>query len=128
MRPRGRPHLVPITFALVGDDIVTAIDEKPKTTRHLQRLANIEANPEVSFLVDRYSDDWEQLWWVRVDGLASIHADGEIHDDGIAALVDKYSQYRERAPDGPLIAISQDRVASWESKPASSGRRVEDAT
>jgi PPOX class probable F420-dependent enzyme len=89
--PGGRPHLVPVVFALVTDpqgaedaedaeDVVyTAVDAKPKTTRRLRRLANIEGNPEVSLLVDHYADDWTRLWWVRVDGVATgrLRASGD---------------------------------------------------
>src|ERR1700759_4185393 len=73
----GRPHLVPVVFALHDDVIYTAVDAKPKTTRRLRRLANIERNPQVSLLVDHYADDWTQLWWVRADGVAAIHSHGE---------------------------------------------------
>ena len=116
VRPDGRPHLIPITFAVVAANIVTAVDHKPKTTQDLQRLKNIEINPSVSVLVDHYDENWERLWWVRVDGPADVHHRGGIYEQGIAALVDKYPQYRARRPDGPLIAISQDRVVRWESK------------
>ena len=115
VRPDGGPHVVPITFAVVGNHIVTAVDHKPKAHRDLQRLANIEANRFASVLADHYHEDWERLWWVRVDGPASIHQEGEVYEDGIKALVDKYSQYSQRAPDGPMIAISQDRVIAWAS-------------
>ena len=73
------PHLVPICFAVQGDTIYSAVDAKPKTTRDLKRLRNIEANPRVTLLVDHYEDDWEQVWWVRVDGTAHVVDD---HDDG----------------------------------------------
>ena len=53
----GRPHLVPITFALEEDVIVTAVDHKPKRTTRLRRIANIAANPRVSALVDHHRDD-----------------------------------------------------------------------
>ncbi len=115
VRPDGKPHVVPVTFALVGGNVVTAVDHKPKTTRDLQRLANIEANRVASVLADHYDEDWERLWWVRIDGQASIYDEGEVYEGGIEALMAKYPQYRERAPDGPLIAISEDRVVSWES-------------
>jgi PPOX class probable F420-dependent enzyme len=68
----SRPHLVPVVFALVGDNVWTAVDAKPKSTRELRRLANIESNPRVSMLVDQYEDDWSALWWVRVDGDATV--------------------------------------------------------
>jgi PPOX class probable F420-dependent enzyme len=106
---------VVVTFALVGENVVTAIDHKPKRTLDLQRLANIEANRMVSFLVDHYDPDWQGLWWVRVDGAASIHRSGEIWDRAVEALAAKYFQYAERPPEGPVIAISQDRVTGWAS-------------
>jgi PPOX class probable F420-dependent enzyme len=66
--PSGAIDLVPITFAFVGDTIVTAVDHKPKRTTHLQRLENIRRNPHVTVLVDQYADDWNALWWVRIRG------------------------------------------------------------
>ncbi len=53
VRPDGSPHVVVVTFALIDGFAVTAIDHKPKSTRRLQRIANIEANPVASLLVDR---------------------------------------------------------------------------
>ena len=70
--PAGRPHLVPVTFALDGDRIYTVVDAKPKTTTNLRRLRNIGADPRVTVLADHYEDDWDALWWARADGLATI--------------------------------------------------------
>lgn len=113
VRPDGRPHVVVVTFALSGDHIITAIDHKPKTTQRLQRLVNIEANPSVTFLVDHYENDWARLWWVRVDGKASIYRDGPAHQAAVDALAAKYQPYRETPPTGPVISISTDRVTAW---------------
>lgn len=113
VRPDGRPHVVVVTYAVAGDSIVTAVDQKPKTTKRLQRLVNIEKHPAVSFLVDHYEADWDRLWWIRVDGRATIHETGDVWDEAIAALIEKYSQYKEAPPGGPVIAISQDAVTSW---------------
>src|ERR1700742_2950548 len=73
----GVPHLVPVVFAVSHDVIYTAVDAKRKSTQRLRRMANIEANPAVSLIVDHYDEDWSQLWWVRADGLAQIHYSGE---------------------------------------------------
>src|SRR6202000_2774806 len=70
--PDGVPHLVPVVFAVAGDTIYTAVDAKPKTTRQLRRLANIENNPQASLLVDHYADDWTQLWGGRGAGTAPV--------------------------------------------------------
>src|SRR5918995_1570537 len=77
VRPDGAPHVVPVVFAVHDDVVYTAVDAKRKSTQRLRRLANIEANPRVSMLVDHYEQDWTHLWWVRADGLAEIHQSGE---------------------------------------------------
>jgi PPOX class probable F420-dependent enzyme len=113
VRPDGHPHLVPITFALDGDRIVTAVDHKPKTTSSLQRLRNIATNPVASVLVDHYDDDWNRLWWVRGDGEARVVHDGVERDDGIDLLVAKYAPYREQRPEGPAVVVTVRHWASW---------------
>lgn len=112
--PGGRPHLVPITFALEGDRIFFAVDAKPKRTAHLQRLRNIAANPSVSVLADHYDDDWGSLWWVRADGRAAVLGAGAETDLAIHLLSDRYPQYRQARPPGPVVAISIDRIIGWE--------------
>lgn len=113
VRPDGRPHLVPITFAIDGDVIVTAVDQKPKSTAQLQRLRNIESRPAVSVLIDHYGDDWSQLWWVRADGSARIANEDAVRDDALTRLSAKYRQYREDPPQGPVIVVSVHRWAAW---------------
>jgi PPOX class probable F420-dependent enzyme len=116
IRPDGRPHLVPMVFALIGSDVVTAIDWKPKGSRRLQRLVNIDHHPQVSFLVHHYEEDWDRLWWVRVDGTATIHDSGQRRQDAITALVDKYEQYRDHPPAGEVIWIETAFISAWASK------------
>jgi PPOX class probable F420-dependent enzyme len=106
----GQPHVVPITFAADGNRIFTAVDHKPKTTSNLRRLRNIQENPTVALLVDHYAEDWDELWWVRVDGAAYILGDEERARD---LLVQKYQQYRQRPPDGPVIVIETERWIGW---------------
>ncbi|GIE99666.1 TIGR03668 family PPOX class F420-dependent oxidoreductase [Paractinoplanes rishiriensis] len=108
----GRPHLVPIVFAVAGDVIHTAVDAKPKSTRRLRRLANIEANPRVSVLADHYDEDWSALWWVRADGVARILGESPA---GREALVARYPQYEETPPPGPFLEITVDRWSAWRS-------------
>lgn len=111
----GRPHLVPVVFAVDGSRIVTAVDHKPKRTTALRRLANIRANPAVSLLVDHYDDeDWTALWWVRADGRALVlDATDETARAGIDLLTRRYGQYRERPPGGPVVVVDVDRWSTW---------------
>jgi PPOX class probable F420-dependent enzyme len=106
----GRPHLVPMVFAVDGAMIHSAVDAKPKSSTALRRLANIARNPQVSLLVDYYDDDWTQLWWARADGQAHVHGDGTAV---IGALAQRYPQYRDAPPDGPFIAITVERWSGW---------------
>jgi PPOX class probable F420-dependent enzyme len=112
----GRPHLVPVTFAVLGDEIVFAVDHKPKRTTDLRRVRNITANPDVCFLADGYDEDWDRLWWVRADGTAEV-SDAAGEDEGAAEAVDalcaKYAQYRSNRPSGPLVRTTVTRWSGW---------------
>jgi PPOX class probable F420-dependent enzyme len=114
VRPDGRPHLVPVTFALAAEDlIVTAVDHKPKRSTDLQRLRNVGTNPEVSLLVDHYDDDWEALWWLRVDATARVVLEEPSRSTLARPLVRKYEAYVERPPAGPVLAMAVHTVVSW---------------
>ena len=114
----GRPHIVPVTFAVDGSHIYIAVDAKPKkTTRNLRRLQNIRGNPWVCVLADRYDDDWAALWWVRADGRADITEDPREMAGPIALLAGRYRQYRENPPAGPVIDITVERWTGWAASP-----------
>jgi PPOX class probable F420-dependent enzyme len=109
----GRPHLVVVTFAIDGDHIFTAVDAKPKRTRELKRLRNIRAEPRVAVLADHYEDDWTRLWWVRADATAVIVEDPAGMARPLSLLRERYRQYRDAPPAGPVIAITVERWSGW---------------
>ena len=113
----GRPHAVPVCFALVDDQIVTPIDEKPQRVGPdaLRRTRNIRENPRVALIVDHYSEEWTQLGWVQVRGTATRCAPSEkSHPHGITALREKYDQYAAHTlEDRPLIRITPGTIRSW---------------
>ena len=113
VRPDGRPHVVVCCFALDGDRLWTAVDAKPKATTRLQRLANVRAHPWASLLVDHYEEDWDRLWWVRVDGAAAVLEEGAERERAVAALVAKYAQYASAPPEGPVLALAVERWRGW---------------
>jgi PPOX class probable F420-dependent enzyme len=118
--PDGRPHVVPICFALDGDTLYTAVDEKPKSTRKLRRLANIEANPRVEVVIDHWDEDWSQLWWVRLAGEARVVE----HDArGLELLQAKYPQYRDAPPAGPFVVVTIDARKEWTASDGARPRR-----
>ncbi|MFD8076378.1 TIGR03668 family PPOX class F420-dependent oxidoreductase [Streptomyces sp. NPDC059718] len=112
----GVPHLVPVVFAVDGDTVALAVDHKPKRTTRLKRLANIDANPSVCLLADRYDEDWDLLWWARADGTARVHSPpggSAAAARCVALLTAKYGQYAGRPPAGPVVEISVRRWSGW---------------
>jgi PPOX class probable F420-dependent enzyme len=115
VRPDGGPHVVPIVFAVVDDTVFSAVDAKPKRSTDLQRLANVRADPRCALLVDHYEDDWRRLWWVRADGTADVVVAPPAGHPGIQALVQRFPQYRDEPPSGPLLVVTVQRWTGWES-------------
>jgi len=132
--PDGRPRLVPICFALAARDepaardapasspvLYTPLDEKPKRggdLRALARVRDIAARPQVTLLFDRWSEDWSELAWVRVEGQASLiepdgHAMSE-HQAAVALLRARYPQYAtQRIDEAPLICVALGATRRW---------------
>lgn len=118
----GRPAVVPVCFALVGDDaddpwIATPLDEKPKDAEpgQLRRVRDLSANPLVALVVDRYDEDWDELAWVQVRGTASLVGPGESgHATAVGALREAYDQYVDHAlTERPLLRVDPGHTISW---------------
>jgi len=113
VRPDGSPHIVPCVFALEGDTLVTSVDRKPKRSAALQRTRNIEHQPHVSLLADRYDEDWERLWWVRADGTARVIDGGPAFERALSLLAAKYAQYEGDPGSEIVIEVAIDRWVGW---------------
>jgi len=113
VRRDGRPHLVPICFVVTDEVVYSAVDHKPKRHRRLQRVSNIQATGIASLLVDEYDEDWSRLWWVRLDGRARLVDNSSETERAIHGLSDKYSQYRDQPPSGPVLALDVERWVGW---------------
>jgi PPOX class probable F420-dependent enzyme len=115
---------VPIAYAASADGSVvyTALDEKPKSVadvRALGRVRDIVARPQVSVLVDRWSEDWNSLGWVRLDGDARLleptdpDAAAE-HARAVSQLRARYPQYANHRLEAlPVIRIAVRLVTEW---------------
>jgi PPOX class probable F420-dependent enzyme len=109
------PLIVPICFALEGDTVYSVVDEKPKRTRALRRLAEVRSDPMVAVLADQWSEDWSELWWVRADGRARVLEPASLQDAAdreraVMLLRSRYPQYASHTLDGPVLAIG---VTAW---------------
>ena len=127
LRDDGRPRLVPICFAVDATAdrlcLYSALDEKRKAIadpRRLARVRDILERPPVSVLVDRWSEDWSQLAWLRLDGMAALlepagpGGAASEHRRAVALLRARYAQYGAMDLErGPLIRIDVERVSGW---------------
>jgi PPOX class probable F420-dependent enzyme len=112
----GRPHVVPVCYALVGDTVYFTIDEKPKRRAggRLKRLANLRANPVAALVADRYDEDWSRLGWVMVQGPAEVLAAGAEHDAAQATRRARYPQLAAMRIEAlPVVAVRVEHAASW---------------
>ena len=114
---QAAPHVVPIVYALVDDDIYFVIDEKPKKTRRgLKRLKNIAVNPRVAVIIDEYHDDWTRLAYLLIEGTAAEVDDVTAYARVIEELRRRYPQYRsmELSHDrNPMLRIVAARRHFW---------------
>jgi PPOX class probable F420-dependent enzyme len=106
-----RPRVLPVTFALVGGAVYSAIDRKPKRSEPA-RLRYLRRRPEAALTVDYYDDDWNALRWVQLLGRVEILAT-EDEPEALEALAAKYSQYRDDPPPGPLLKLAPERALWW---------------
>jgi len=107
-----RPRVLPVTFALAGGAVWSAIDSKPKRTAEPARVRLLRRRPEAALCVDRYDDDWSRLAWVQLLGRVDV-LDAAAGVPGLDALIAKYPQYREQPPPGPLLRLTVQRALSW---------------
>jgi PPOX class probable F420-dependent enzyme len=112
----AEPHLVPCCFAVDGPVAYSAVDDKPKRSPRLQRLADVAVHPVATLLVDHYDEDWSSLWWIRVSGPARVVTDGPEHDRAVGLLREKYEQYRHHALTGPILAVELRHWRTWSAR------------
>jgi PPOX class probable F420-dependent enzyme len=111
----GGPRVLPVTYALAGEAIVTAIDDHKRKEVPPERLARVRwlrARPRAALTIDHYEEDWSRLAWVQAIGAVRI-LDVADAPDALAALAERYDAYRRRPPSGPVIVLTPDRLVWW---------------
>jgi PPOX class probable F420-dependent enzyme len=126
--PSGRPRLVPICFVVGADApdgrprLYSPLDDKPKAVadpRRLARVRDLLARPDATLLVDRWSEDWERLGWLRLETTADLLEPGAgshaaEHADAVTALRAKYPQYHaHHLETRPILRFTVERVVAW---------------
>jgi PPOX class probable F420-dependent enzyme len=106
------PRVLPVTFAVAGGAVWSAIDEKPKRAAEPARVRYLRRRPQAALCVDRYDDDWTRLAWVQLLGRIDVLAVADA-PDALDALAARYAPYRERRPPGPLLRLEPERALHW---------------
>ncbi len=120
----GTPRLVPLVFAADTDAdpliVYSPLDDKPKAVadpRHLARVRDILRDERVTLLIDRWSEDWSQLEWLRLSGSARLISSDDApaqHAAAVALLRARYPQYAARPLETwPLLSIEIVATRSW---------------
>ncbi len=115
--PDGRPNVVPFCFALSGAVLYTAVDDKPKSGTRLRRTTNLLRDPRATVLVDHYEEDWTRTWWVRLRGSGRVVDDPAERERAVAALRDKYPQYRDQPLEDAVVAVDVEDWRGWSFSP-----------
>lgn len=114
----GMPHIVPICFVYISGLIYTPIDKKPKTTsvNNLKRIQNISSNPNVSFIIDKYYEDWDRLYFLKISATSVLIESGDEYENALMSLCEKYPQYQDMDLLNlglPVIKITPIKIVSW---------------
>lgn len=102
----AKPHVVPVIYALDGEDVVVAIDYKTK------KLKNLRENKQVALVVDDYRPNHA----VMVEGECEVLERGKEYLRLLQILFDRFEYYRKnpwREGESPILRIKPKKAASW---------------
>ena len=123
--PDGRPRLVPLAYAPseseAGLILYSVLDDKPKSVadaRDLARVRDILDRPRATVLIDRWSEDWSELAWLRLEGTADLieptDPPSPEQAEAVGLLRERYPQYASRhLEEWPLLRLVVERVVGW---------------
>ena len=119
-----KPHVIPVVFVFDNDRncYFIPIDEKTKRSRpeNLKRVRNIKENPNVALLIDEYNEDWTKLYFIMIQGMASIIGGKKLDENEMSLLekahkllCNKYPQYQKIGVGEYVIMIMPQKVIAW---------------
>jgi PPOX class probable F420-dependent enzyme len=107
----GRLHNVPISPVFDSGALLIATDVNSRKVR------NLEANPRVTFVFDEYSEMWDLLRGVVIEGGVRIVREGDEFTRARALLYEKFRQYEIDSPieqgTSVILVVTPERVMSW---------------
>jgi PPOX class probable F420-dependent enzyme len=107
----GTPHVVPVCHVLSGGKVIFASGDKGR------KVKNLAENPQLTVVVDVYSDAWSTLRGVMIQGRAKVVERGPRFRRGRDLLYRKYPHYSRDAAlspsDSVIIEVTPVRVFTW---------------
>jgi nitroimidazol reductase NimA-like FMN-containing flavoprotein (pyridoxamine 5'-phosphate oxidase superfamily) len=108
--PDGVPHNVPVCPLFDKGRIYFATEKKSK------KLRNISANPSVTIVFDEYSEAWDHLRGIMIQGEARVVRATEFRQIR-KRIYAKYSQYESKSAigdkDSVIVELNPQRKFSW---------------
>jgi PPOX class probable F420-dependent enzyme len=120
-----KPHLIPVVFVFDNYSYFIPIDEKTKRSRpeKLKRAKNIQQNSNVTLLIDDYNENWRKLYFIMIQGKASIIGGKKLEQNELLLLekahkllFDKYLQYQKIGIGEYVIMIIPQKVITWKNE------------
>ena len=102
----SRPHVVPVIYALDGENIVIAVDYGTK------KLKNLKQNKKVALVVDEYRPNHA----VMVEGDCEILERGKEYLRLLKILFGRFEYYRKNPWDegeSPILKIRPTKAVMW---------------
>jgi len=114
---KSHPYVVPVIFVFYENSFFIPLDEKVKTVnaRKLKRVKNIEKNPNVTILIDKYQNNWKKLFFLMIHGKATVidEKNNKLMDKVHKLLISKYPQYKKTGVGNSCIKINPTKVTFW---------------
>jgi uncharacterized protein len=102
----GVPHVVPVIYALDGEDLLVAVDYGTK------KLKNLKENPRVALVVDEFKPNRGLM----VEGACEIYEQGKEYLRLLAILFDRFESYRKNPwgeGESPILKIRPVKAVIW---------------
>lgn len=109
----GTADVVPVCFTWAGEAIWIPVDPGASL---LSRRRSAEGGPKVTFMVDRWDEDWSRLSWLVAKGRVTVlnDQDDEEYGRSMAALESKYPQYLSNPHEGPIVRLDVEEWTGWD--------------
>jgi uncharacterized protein len=102
----GKPHVVPVIYALDGEDVIVAVDYGTK------KLGNLRQNRQVALVVDEFKPNKGLM----IEGDCEILERGKEYLRLLQLLFDRFEYYRKNPwseGESPILRIRPVKAAMW---------------